>query len=180
MSPKHNLEHCQGQLLDITSHQAFPSTQISSGLKGSQERSFSERTVLKHTNHRSAGLPPREEGSVHPPPGHRPAALRLAAAPPSSHHEHNNCLLKQRIKSSLRGKPRHKALLQWLIRVLSTGKTEPHLIYKLSFWLSIIKTIVAMAIQGPVTIYARLMSCLCGDAICRPSLVCARTEENVT
>lgn len=119
-------------------------------------------------------------GSVHLPPGHRPAALQPAAAPPSPPREHNSCPLKQRIKSSLGGKPRYKACLQWLIRVLSTGKTEPHLIHKLSFWLSIIKTIVAMAIQRPGKIYARLMSCLLGDTICRPSLVCARTEQNVT
>lgn len=79
-------------------------------------------------------------------------------------------LLKQRIKSRLEGKPRYRAFLQWLIRVLSTGKTEPHLIYNLLFWLSIIKTVVAMAIQRVVEIHTRLMSCLLGDTICCPSL----------
>lgn len=62
LSPKHNLEHCQGWLLDITSHQASPNIQISSGLKGSQEQSFSKRTVLKYTDHQSTRLPLRQEG----------------------------------------------------------------------------------------------------------------------
>lgn len=89
---------CQGPLWDITSHQAFPNMQISNGLKGSQEQSFSERTALKHKNHHDA---PETRGSLyHLLPGHRPAA------PPRSYHEHNSSLIKQRIKSSLGGKPR--------------------------------------------------------------------------
>lgn len=62
LSLKHNLQHCQGRLLDITSHQTFANMQISGGLKGSQEQSFSERTVLQHTNHHSARLPLRQKG----------------------------------------------------------------------------------------------------------------------
>lgn len=59
------------------------------------------------------------------------------------------------------------------IRVLSTGKSEPHLIYKRSLWLSIIKTIVAMAIQRVLQIYERLMSWLFVVVVaigCSPSL----------
>lgn len=46
--------------------------------------------------------------------------------------------------------PRRKIHIQSMsqIRVLSTGKSEPHLIDKWSFWLSIIKTLVAMAVQS--------------------------------
>lgn len=86
--PQHNLEHCQGRLLDITSQQPFPNLQISSGLEGSREQSFSERTIPKHPNQHSGRLPLRQEGhfiSLHA------TVLQLAAAPPSSHAEHNSC-----------------------------------------------------------------------------------------
>lgn len=58
------------------------------------------------------------------------------------------------------------------IRVLSTGRSEPHLIYKLSFWLSIIKTIVAMAIQRVLQLHERQMARLFvgGDVACLPGL----------
>lgn len=57
LSLKHNLEHCQGWLLDITSHEAFPNTQISISSKGSQKQSFSEMTGLKQPNLHPSRLP---------------------------------------------------------------------------------------------------------------------------
>lgn len=83
--PKHNFEHCQGWLLDITSHQPVPNLQISSGLEGSQEQSFSERTIPKHPNQHGARLPLRQEGHFN---SFHATVLQLAAAPPSSHAEH--------------------------------------------------------------------------------------------
>lgn len=84
--PKHYLKHCQGRLLDITSHQPVPNLQISSGLEGSQEQSFSERTIPKHPNQHGARLPLRQEGHFI---SLCATVLQLAAAPPSSHPEHN-------------------------------------------------------------------------------------------
>jgi hypothetical protein len=98
-----------------------------------------------------------------------PAAPSASTLVSGSFDEQKHCLLEQIIKSSLEGKSTYKASLK---SVLSTGKSEPHLIYKLSFWLSIIKTIVAMAILRVVQIYERQMSWLfvVTDIVCIPSL----------
>lgn len=171
LAPQHNPKRCQRWLPDETSCKPLTWHADFHSVKGEAKSSPHEQWPLWffHAHVASASdASETEKSSAWGPPSSSPFSQYFCFfwfIPEAK---------ELSVRADNKIQPRRKIHKQSFppIRVLSTGRSEPHLIYKLSFWLSIIKTIVAMAIQRVLQLHERQMARLFvgGDVACLPGL----------